>query len=90
NKVKDSLGIFVIAVNEDGLRKSSNVLNFVRNRRWNFPVIIDDGQSLMKAFGISALPTSFLYGVDRKLLKKFTGFSEGDLKVIKELLGEEK
>ncbi|MEO0246515.1 MAG: TlpA disulfide reductase family protein [candidate division WOR-3 bacterium] len=90
NKVKDSLGIFVIAVNEDGLRKSSNVLNFVRNRRWNFPVIIDDGQSLMKAFGISALPTSFLYSVDRKLLKKFTGFSEGDLKVIKELLSEEK
>ncbi|MEO0241855.1 MAG: TlpA disulfide reductase family protein [candidate division WOR-3 bacterium] len=90
NKVKDSLGIFVVAVNEDGLRKSSNVLNFVRNRRWNFPVIIDDGQSLMKAFGISALPTSFLYSVDRKLLKKFTGFSEGDLKVIKELLGEEK
>lgn len=90
NKIKDSLGIFVIAVNEDGLRKSSSVLNFVKAKRWNFPVILDDGQSLMKAFGVAALPTSFLYGVDKSLLKKFTGFSEGDLKVIKELISEDK
>lgn len=90
NKVKDSLGIFVIAINEDGLRKSSIVLNFVRAKRWNFPVVVDDGQSLMKAFSVTALPTSFLYGVDKSLLKKFTGFSEGDLKVIKELLNEGK
>ncbi len=84
NKLKDSLGIFIIAVNEDGERKKGNVLSFSKSRKWDFPILMDEGQKLLKSFGVTALPTSFLYDTQKKLVKRFTGFAESDVKYLKE------
>lgn len=86
NKIKDSLGIFVITVNEDGLRKEGRVLSFLKGKKWDYPVVMDEGQKLMRKYGVTALPTSFLYSKDKKLLKRFTGFSSRDAALMKELL----
>lgn len=85
-KVKDSLDLFVIAINEDGVRKKANVLNFIRARKWDFVVVMDEGQNWMKKDGVTALPTSFLYGKDGVLLKRTTGFAEKDIEELKRLL----
>ncbi len=89
NKVKDSLGIFVVAINEDGEKRENRVIAFVKGKGWNFPVVMDKGQSLMKSAGVSALPTSFLYSKEKKLLKRFTGFSHKDLEGLKKLIAEQ-
>lgn len=86
NRIKDSLGIFVIAVCEDGSRKESKVISFIKGKKWSFPVLMDDRQSVMKQYGVTALPSSFLYNKERKLLKRFTGFSPRDVDLIKRLL----
>ncbi|MDI6850829.1 MAG: TlpA disulfide reductase family protein [bacterium] len=89
NKIKDSLNIVVIAINEDGQRKLSRVDAFIKTKKWDFPVVMDFDQSLMKSYGVSALPTSFLYSKEKKLLKRFTGFSTKDKELLKKLLVEE-
>jgi thiol-disulfide isomerase/thioredoxin len=86
NRIKDSLGIFVIAVNEDGLRKESRVVSFVKAKKWDFPIVMDADQSLMKSYGVSALPTSFLFSPKRELLKRFTGFASKDKELLKSMV----
>ncbi len=89
NKIKDSLNIVVLAINEDGQRKLSRVNAFIKTKKWDFPVVMDFDQSLMKSYGVSALPTSFLYSKEKKLLKRFTGFSTKDKELLKKLLEED-
>ncbi len=86
NKLMDSLDFFVVAVNEDGKRKMSRVGSFVKGHKWNFPVIIDKRQKLMREFGVMALPSSFLYDTEGNLVKRFTGFSSRDEKVFLSIL----
>ncbi len=88
NKVKDSLGIFVIAINEDGEKRENRVVAFVKGKGWDIPVVMDKGQSIMKSVGVTALPTSFLYSKEKKLLKRLTGFTQKDLELLKKLLEE--
>ena len=76
NMLKDSLDFFVIAINEDGNRKKARVASFIRGKKWNFPVMIDERQKYMREFGVLALPSSFLYNREGKVIKKFTGFSQ--------------
>uniref|UniRef100_A0A7V4E4M2 TlpA family protein disulfide reductase n=1 Tax=candidate division WOR-3 bacterium TaxID=2052148 RepID=A0A7V4E4M2_UNCW3 len=89
NKIKDSLNIVVLAINEDGQRKLSRVNAFIKTKKWDFPVVMDFDQSLMKSYGVSALPTSFLYSKEKKLLRRFTGFSTKDKELLKKLLEED-
>jgi len=89
NKIKDSLNIVVLAINEDGQRKLSRVNAFIKTKKWDFPVVVDFDQSLMKSYGVSALPTSFLYSKEKKLLRRFTGFSTKDKELLKKLLEED-
>lgn len=81
NKLKDSLDIFVIAINEDGKRKRARVANFVKGHKWRFPVSLDEGQKLMREFGVLALPSSFLYDTKGNRIRRFTGFSPKSEKI---------
>ncbi len=86
NMLSDSLDFFVLAINEDGNRKKARVASFVRGKKWKFPVMIDSRQKLMRQFGVLALPSSFLYGTDGEVVKKFTGFSQNSEKLFVKLI----
>lgn len=86
NTLKDSLNIYIIAINEDGKRKKGRTKSFSKGHKWDFPIIIDERQEIMRKFGVLALPSSFLYDTKGNILKKFVGFSPKDEKILTEIL----
>ncbi len=82
NRIKDTIGLGVISISEDGERKKMRVISFAKGRQWAFPVVLDKNQSYMKKFGVVALPSSFLFDKNGNIIHKFTGFSPEDKKIL--------
>lgn len=68
----DHKGEPFLMVGVDAEEKQDRVDSFVSDLKVNFPVLIDDG-SLEKRYGVSALPTTVVIGVDGKVQFYETG-----------------
>lgn len=64
-------GVEIIALNADETELA--VKNFVQQYDLQFPVAIDKGQEILRAYNVTPLPTSFLIDKDGKIVKKITG-----------------
>jgi thiol-disulfide isomerase/thioredoxin len=84
-------GLEVLAVNVDERREDA--LDFLRNRPHHMRVVLDPQGRVPEAFGVTAMPSSFL--IDRNGIVRYrhTGFNRTTLETyrreIATLLGEE-
>jgi len=51
-----------------------------------YPFLLDEGQGIMQAYGVQALPATFVIGVDGRVLSSFQVFGEDEQAALTELL----
>lgn len=71
-----SEGLEVVAISVDKDHKSA--LKFLDDLRVNFPILFDSTGDLASRYNLEAMPSSFIYGRDGKLLHRIRGFTEDE------------
>ena len=67
-------GFEIVAVNVDKDHKAA--LEFMKDMQASFPVVFDSTGSLAKRYGVDAMPSSFIYGRDGRLVATHQGFAQ--------------
>ena len=76
-KYKES-GLTIVAVNQDSPSDQSKVKPFVKQKRFNFVVVLDEDKDLWDQFNVNALPTSILIDQTGHIVYTHTGYKPGD------------
>ncbi len=79
-------GLTVVAINLDKDRDAADA--FLEKYAAPFPVAFDPGGTSAEAFGVSAMPSSFLIGPNGALLYTHAGFDPHKLGAIEQLIQE--
>jgi thiol-disulfide isomerase/thioredoxin len=78
--------IAFVAINEDGPRTQRKVPLTVRSHKWEFVILLDDNQKVMKLFQVRAIPHVFVIGKEREILYEHMGFSKKDEELFRKKL----
>jgi len=74
-KYRDA-GLVIVAVSVDGERKSID--HFLQDQKVSFKVLQDKHMHTANAYGVDAMPSTFLIGEDGKILYHHRGFNGAD------------
>lgn len=74
------LCVVVDPENADRVRSMAAGLNT------RYPFLLDEGQAIMRAYGVQALPATFVIGVDGRIRSSFSTFGENEKKALIDLL----
>ena len=80
-KYKDQ-GLTILAINEDSPSDHSKVKPYVKQKRFDFVVVLDEDRDLWDQFTVHALPTAILIDQGGAILYIHTGYRSGDEKQI--------
>jgi cytochrome c biogenesis protein CcmG, thiol:disulfide interchange protein DsbE len=69
-------GLQIITVNLD--KKHADAEKFLRDTQSAFQVVYDSTGALAELFKVDAMPSSFLYGRDGKLISRYRGFKDDE------------
>ena len=83
NRYKDK-GFEILAVNAG--EKEQDVLAFLKNNRYTFPVVLDQDGKVNGAYGVRAIPTSYLIDREGKIILRMTGSINWDTPKIRAAL----
>ena len=84
NKLRAELagkGFEVVAVNLD--EQASDGLNFLKKIPVDYPVASDSSGTLPEAYGVEAMPTSYIIDKEGVIREVHAGYREGDITEIK-------
>lgn len=84
----DSLGVNLIAVNEDKARAVAQVKPFVKSKKWKYKFLLDPENTLRDLYNVLAMPTNFIIDQNKKIIFVHQGYKTGDEKLIVEKLLE--
>lgn len=79
-------GFEVLAINEDGPRRESQIKPFVRSRKWKYRILLDVDGSAKKLLKVVALPTTFILDRDANLLLNRIGFTTEEEKSVEKIV----
>ncbi|MFH2035959.1 MAG: TlpA disulfide reductase family protein [Candidatus Zixiibacteriota bacterium] len=79
-------GFEIVAVNVD--KEHSAALKFLKENQTTFPIVFDSTGELAKKYGLDAMPTSFLYNRDGKLVSQNRGFQKDEAAEMQERIQE--
>jgi len=71
-------GLTVIAVNQDSPSDQSKIKPFIKQKRYDFVVVLDEDKDLAKQFNVNILPTTLLLDQSGKVVYSHTGYKPGD------------
>lgn len=81
DKYKDDPAIMILAVNtwenEKGEAREKTVRKFVADNKYTFPVVFDDNNSVVQAYGVEGIPTKFIIDRKGRIRFKDVGFAGG-------------
>ena len=67
-----------VGINEDGPRTQRKVPLVVKSWEWEFLILYDDNQKILKLFQVQALPHTFIIGKNREILYQHIGYRKKD------------
>ena len=73
DKYGDKVGVLCVVTDPENKDK---VIAMVKGLEIPYPMLIDEGQKIMSAYNIEALPATFLIGKDGRIRPMFKGFKE--------------
>jgi cytochrome c biogenesis protein CcmG/thiol:disulfide interchange protein DsbE len=79
-------GVRVIAISIDDARTSSRVAPFVRARRWEFEVYLDENSELRRALNITDIPHTVVLDGQGRIAWQHQSYSPGDEEQLAEVL----
>ena len=71
-------GLTVLAVNEDAANEQSKVKPFLKQKKFDFVVVVDEDKDLMNQFKVVNLPTTILLDKAGNVLYSHSGYKPGD------------
>jgi peroxiredoxin len=71
-------GLTIIAVNEDAASGQSQVRPFIKQKRFDFLVVLDEDKDLWNQFNVTALPTTLLLDRNGAIVYSHAGYKPGD------------
>jgi cytochrome c biogenesis protein CcmG, thiol:disulfide interchange protein DsbE len=74
----EETGVKLYAVSIDDARNSKRVASFVKGRRWEYEVLLDENSDFKRAMNVNNPPHTFLYDGDGKLVWQHNGYAPGD------------
>jgi hypothetical protein len=72
-----SKGLEIVSVNQGDPRET--VENFIREKKWSFPIVLDSGQVSMD-YKVTSVPTNILVNAKGQIVYRAVGFDEAELK----------
>lgn len=70
-------GLEIVSVNQGD---STQVVNdFIRDKKWSFPIVLDSGQVSLD-YKVSSVPTNILVNAKGQIIYRAVGFDEAELK----------
>lgn len=71
-------GVKIYAVSVDDSRASNKVQALVEGKRWEYDILLDKNQDLMRALGIQMPPTTYLLNGNAEVVWVHPAYIEGD------------
>jgi len=71
-------GLTVVAVNEDAANDQSKVKPFVKQKKFDFVVVIDEDKDIWNAFKVVNMPATFLLDQKGNMIYSHSGYKPGD------------
>ena len=71
-------GLTIVAINEDSPSDHSKIKPYVKQKRFNFLVVLDEDKDIWDQFNVNALPTTILIDQSGTVLYYHTGYKPGD------------
>uniref|UniRef100_A0A7C4Y6W0 TlpA family protein disulfide reductase n=1 Tax=candidate division WOR-3 bacterium TaxID=2052148 RepID=A0A7C4Y6W0_UNCW3 len=77
-------GIYIITISVDDIRMKEKIKNFVKGKKFTFPVFFDTEKEILKSLGISSIPATIIVNKEGDVEYKHIGFKIGDEKDIED------
>jgi len=71
-------GLIVLAINEDAANDQSKVKPFIKQKKFDFVVVVDEDKDLMNRFKVVNLPTTILLDKAGSMIYSHSGYKPGD------------
>ena len=81
-------GLRIYAVTIDDSRTSSKIRPFVEGKRWDYEILLDDNQDLMRAVGFSNPPFTILLNGNGEIVYTHNSYLDGDEYVLEDKIKE--
>lgn len=75
---KKLTGVRIVAVSIDDARNSKKVAPFVRGRRWEFDVYLDENADLKRALNVNEIPHTFVLDRQGRIVYQHKSYAPGD------------
>ncbi|MCX7936120.1 MAG: TlpA family protein disulfide reductase [Chlorobi bacterium] len=83
---KKLTGVRIVAVSIDDARNSKKVAPFVRGRRWEFDVYLDENADLKRALNVNEIPHTFVLNRRGEIVYQHKSYAPGDEELLFEAL----
>ena len=85
---QENTGVEIYAVSIDDSRASSKIQPFVEGKRWDYKILLDTNQELMRALGFSLPPFTALVNGAGEIVWTHNSYIEGDEYELEEKIKE--
>lgn len=75
---QEETGVKLVAVSIDDARSRDRVRPFVNGQGWDYDVLLDPNQNLMRALNVNNPPHTFLVNEEGRIVWQHTGYAPGD------------
>ena len=75
---KEKYDMEIIAITIDNTRQLAKVKPLIAQKQWQFTVLSDVNQDLMKALNFTFVPQTFILDIDGNIVFDHSGFKPGD------------
>lgn len=83
---KQQTGVRIIAISIDDARNSKKVAPFVRGRRWEFDVYLDENADLKRALNVNEIPHTFVLNRRGEIVYQHKSYAPGDEELLLEAI----
>jgi len=77
---RNETGVKLIAISIDDSRNSRKVAPFVKSKKWEYEVYLDENSDFKRALGINNPPHTLLLDGNRNIVYEHNGYAAGDEK----------
>lgn len=75
---QEETGVKVVAISIDDTRSQARVKPFVNGNDWAFDILLDANSDFRRAMNVNAVPHTFLFDGNMKLVNQHTSYAPGD------------
>lgn len=85
---REEIEVEVVAVSIDDQRNVAKIKPYVNGQNWDYTVLLDTNQELMRALNIQNVPFTLVVDANGEIVYKHSGYVEGDEYELEDIIME--